>query len=228
MLLCSNMSNTDSINAGSELKWSTSDAHNFWSVWLIIVSRKFFFISTHAIQQLFLCEFERRAILLSILSSIFISSQICLYLAMLLCSNMSNTDSINAGSELKWSTSDAHNFWSYESHEFTPSTMYWWSLCYSFSHLMSSQTWFPEPQWYQLLQKLCASDVDHLSSLQAFHNYLEIMFPIDVLRFSEFRIMRNHLSETLMLNDIQITSDDMSRWVVLKRRVGAVTNQRHS
>jgi hypothetical protein len=53
------------------------------------------------------------------------------------------------------------------------------------------------------------------------HNYLEIMFPIDVLRFSEFRTMRNHLSETLILNDIQITSDYMSRWVVLKRRVGA-------
>jgi hypothetical protein len=28
------------------------------------------------------------------------------------------------------------------------------------------------------------------------------------------------------LNDIQITSDYMSRWVVLKRRVGAVTSQR--
>jgi hypothetical protein len=41
------------------------------------------------------------------------------------------------------------------------------------------------------------------------------MFPIDVLRFSEFRTMRNHLSETLMLNDIQITSDYMSRWAVL-------------
>jgi hypothetical protein len=52
------------------------------------------------------------------------------------------------------------------------------------------------------------------------------MFPIDVLRFSEFRTMRNHLSETLMLNDIQITSDYMSRWVALKRRVGAVTRQR--
>ena len=52
------------------------------------------------------------------------------------------------------------------------------------------------------------------------------MFPIDVLRFSEFMTMRNHLSETLMLNDIQITSDYMSRWVVLKRRVGAVTSQR--
>jgi hypothetical protein len=52
------------------------------------------------------------------------------------------------------------------------------------------------------------------------------MFPIDVLRFSEFRTMRNHLSETLMLNDIQITSDYMSRLVVLKRRVGAVTIQR--
>jgi hypothetical protein len=51
------------------------------------------------------------------------------------------------------------------------------------------------------------------------------MFPIDVLRFSEFRTMRNHLSETLMLNDIQITSDYMSRWVVLKRRVGAVTSK---
>ena len=38
--------------------------------------------------------------------------------------------------------------------------------------------------------------------------------------------MRNHLSETLMLNDIQITSDYMSGWVVLKRRVGAVTSQR--
>ena len=38
--------------------------------------------------------------------------------------------------------------------------------------------------------------------------------------------MRNHLSETLMLNGIQITSDYMSRWVVLKRRVGAVTSQR--
>jgi hypothetical protein len=55
---------------------------------------------------------------------------------------------------------------------------------------------------------------------------LEIMFPIDVLRFSEFRTMRNHLSETLMWNDIQITSDYMSRWVALKRRVGAVTSQR--
>ena len=33
------------------------------------------------------------------------------------------------------------------------------------------------------------------------------MLPIDVLRFPEFRTMRNHLSETLMLNDIQITSD---------------------
>ena len=54
------------------------------------------------------------------------------------------------------------------------------------------------------------------------------MFPIDVLRFSEIRVMRNHLSETLMLNDIQITNDYMSRWVVLKRRVhvGAVTSQR--
>jgi hypothetical protein len=51
------------------------------------------------------------------------------------------------------------------------------------------------------------------------------MFPIDVLRFSEFWTMRNHLSETLMLNDMQITSDYMSRWVVLKRRVGAVTSQ---
>ena len=29
-----------------------------------------------------------------------------------------------------------------------------------------------------------------------------------------------------MLNDIQITSDYMFRWVVLKRRVGAVTSQR--
>jgi hypothetical protein len=52
------------------------------------------------------------------------------------------------------------------------------------------------------------------------------MFPIDVLRFADFRTMRNHFSETLMLNDIQITSDYMSRWVVLKRRVGAVTSQR--
>ena len=52
------------------------------------------------------------------------------------------------------------------------------------------------------------------------------MFAIDVSRFPEFRTMRNHLSETLMLNDIQITNDYMSRWVVLKRRVGAVTSQR--
>ena len=44
--------------------------------------------------------------------------------------------------------------------------------------------------------------------------------------FSEFRTMRNHLSETLMLNDIQITSDYMSWSVVLKKRVGAVTSQR--
>ena len=29
-----------------------------------------------------------------------------------------------------------------------------------------------------------------------------------------------------MLNDIQITSDYMTRWVVLERRVGAVTSQR--
>jgi hypothetical protein len=47
------------------------------------------------------------------------------------------------------------------------------------------------------------------------HNYLEIMFPIDVLRFSEFRTMRNHLLETLMLNDIQIPSDYMSRKYVI-------------
>jgi hypothetical protein len=52
------------------------------------------------------------------------------------------------------------------------------------------------------------------------------MFPIDVLRFPEFRTMKDHLSETLMLNDLQITSDYMSRWVVLKRRVGAVRSQR--
>jgi hypothetical protein len=52
------------------------------------------------------------------------------------------------------------------------------------------------------------------------------MFPIDVLRFSEFRTMKNHLSETLILNDIQITSDYMSRWDVLKRRIGAVASQR--
>jgi hypothetical protein len=32
--------------------------------------------------------------------------------------------------------------------------------------------------------------------------------------------MRNHLSEILILNDIQITNDYMSRWVVFKRRVG--------
>ena len=57
------------------------------------------------------------------------------------------------------------------------------------------------------------------------HNYLEIVFPIDVLRFSEFRTMKNYLSETLMLNDIQITSDYMSRRVVLKSRVGEVTSQ---
>ena len=39
-------------------------------------------------------------------------------------------------------------------------------------------------------------------------------------------IMRNHLSETLMLNDIQITGDYMSRCVVLKMKVGVVTSQR--
>jgi hypothetical protein len=49
------------------------------------------------------------------------------------------------------------------------------------------------------------------------------MFPIDVLRFSEFRTMKK---SPLMLNDIQITSDYMSRWVALKRRVGVVTSQR--
>jgi LEA14-like dessication related protein len=58
------------------------------------------------------------------------------------------------------------------------------------------------------------------------HNYLEIICPIDVLRFPEFKTMINHLSETLMLNDIQISSDYMSRWVVLKRRVGAVKSRR--
>jgi LEA14-like dessication related protein len=52
------------------------------------------------------------------------------------------------------------------------------------------------------------------------------MFPIDVLMFSEYRTMINHLSETLMLNDIQITSDYISRWVVLKRIVGTVRSQR--
>jgi hypothetical protein len=64
-------------------------------------------------------------------------------------------------------------------------------------------------------------DQEAVKCLSSLHdkNYLEIMFPIDVLRFSEFRTMRNHLSETLMLNDIQITSDYMSRWYVLTRRV---------
>jgi hypothetical protein len=55
------------------------------------------------------------------------------------------------------------------------------------------------------------------------HNYLEIMFPIDVLRFSEFRTMGNHLSETLMLNDIQITSDYMSRWVPFYQMIIVMT-----
>jgi hypothetical protein len=35
-----------------------------------------------------------------------------------------------------------------------------------------------------------------------------------------------NLSETLMLNDIQIASDYMTRLVVLKRIVGAVTSQK--
>jgi hypothetical protein len=55
----------------------------------------------------------------------------------------------------------------------------------------------------------------NIPSGNSIHNYLEIMFPIDVLRFSEIRTMRNHLSEILMLNDIQITSDYMSRWARL-------------
>jgi hypothetical protein len=55
-----------------------------------------------------------------------------------------------------------------------------------------------------------------------FECLIKEMFPIDVLRFSGFGTMRNHFSEILMLNDIQISSDYMSRWVVLKRRVGAV------
>jgi hypothetical protein len=38
--------------------------------------------------------------------------------------------------------------------------------------------------------------------------------------------MINHISESHILNDIQITSDYMSRWVVLKRRVGAFTSER--
>jgi hypothetical protein len=50
--------------------------------------------------------------------------------------------------------------------------------------------------------------------------------PKSVFKDQEAVKMRNHLSETLMLNDIQITSDYMSRWVVLKRIVGAVTSQR--
>ena len=37
---------------------------------------------------------------------------------------------------------------------------------------------------------------------------------------------QNQSTTGKMLNDIQITSDYMSRWVVLKRRVGAVTSQR--
>jgi hypothetical protein len=60
----------------------------------------------------------------------------------------------------------------------------------------------------EILLKL-ALDINII--FNSIHNYLEIMFPIDVLRFSEFRTMRNHLSETLMLNHIQITSDYMSR-----------------
>jgi hypothetical protein len=38
--------------------------------------------------------------------------------------------------------------------------------------------------------------------------------------------LRIFFSSQFDLNDIQITSDCMSRWVVLKRRVGAVTSQR--
>ena len=37
------------------------------------------------------------------------------------------------------------------------------------------------------------------------------MFPIDVLRFSEFRTMRNHLSETLMLNDKSLSEKEIKK-----------------
>jgi hypothetical protein len=59
--------------------------------------------------------------------------------------------------------------------------------------------------WVRTIRFLVQGRIRKLKN--SIHNYLEIMFPIDVLRFPEFRTMRNHLSETLMLNDIQITSD---------------------
>jgi hypothetical protein len=66
-----------------------------------------------------------------------------------------------------------------------------------------------------------------LSNIQkplGIHHIRTILLSLPVNYFQ--RSMRNHLSETLMLDDIQITSDYMSRWLVLKRRVGAVTSQR--
>jgi hypothetical protein len=73
---------------------------------------------------------------------------------------------------------------------------------------------------------------DLLSNIQkplGIHHIRTILcsLPVNYLKYlRDFGPMRNHLSETLMLNDIQIASDYMSRWVVLKRRVGAVTSQR--
>jgi hypothetical protein len=54
------------------------------------------------------------------------------------------------------------------------------------------------------------------------------LFMITTENSSIFRLLTKEsmLLTSATLNDIQITSDYMSRWVVLKRRVGALTSQR--
>jgi hypothetical protein len=42
-----------------------------------------------------------------------------------------------------------------------------------------------------------------------------------MLSFSEFRTMRNHLSETLVLNDIQITSDCLVQMGCIEKESGS-------
>jgi hypothetical protein len=68
-------------------------------------------------------------------------------------------------------------------------------------------------------------DKEAVKCLSSLHDKY-VIFLADKASNNIVFVCKYHLWETLMLNDIQITSDYMSRWVVLKKRVGAVTSQR--
>jgi len=47
--------------------------------------------------------------------------------------------------------------------------------------------------------------------------------PVDILWFPEFRHMGDDLPEIFMGDYIQIARNGMSRWVIVKRRIGTIT-----